>query len=107
MKQMMLAGAAMLALAGCATTSLDDQAPVAAEAALDEAANANAAAATAPLPVPNNPLLADWAGPYGGVPAWDQYRPSQFGEAFTSRSTSNGGRSPRSSTMLRPPHSKM
>jgi len=37
---------------------------------------------TAPVPKPANPLLADWSGPYGGIPAWDKYDPSQFGEAF-------------------------
>ena len=39
--------------------------------------------APAPTPRPANPLLADWTGPYGGVPAWDQYNNSQFSEAFT------------------------
>jgi peptidyl-dipeptidase Dcp len=29
-----------------------------------------------------NPLLATWAGPYGGVPPWDQVRPELFPEAF-------------------------
>ena len=29
-----------------------------------------------------NPLLAEWAGPYGGVPPWDQVRPELFPEAF-------------------------
>ena len=36
-----------------------------------------------PAPKPANPLLADWSGPYGGIPAWDKYSPAQFGEAFT------------------------
>jgi peptidyl-dipeptidase Dcp len=29
-----------------------------------------------------NPLLADWTGPYGGVPPWDQVRPDLFPAAF-------------------------
>ncbi|MBC2777108.1 M3 family metallopeptidase [Parasphingopyxis marina] len=29
-----------------------------------------------------NPLLADWAGPFEGVPPWDEMRPELFGEAF-------------------------
>ena len=29
-----------------------------------------------------NPLLADWSGPYGGVPPWDRVRPEDFPEAF-------------------------
>ncbi|MEZ4399840.1 MAG: M3 family metallopeptidase [Kofleriaceae bacterium] len=30
-----------------------------------------------------DPLLAPWAGPYGGVPPWDQLDPSKFAAAFT------------------------
>ena len=41
------------------------------------AAQTPAEAATA------NPLLAEWTGPYGGVPPWDKVRPELFGEAFT------------------------
>jgi peptidyl-dipeptidase Dcp len=29
-----------------------------------------------------NPLLAEWTGPYGGVPPWDQVRPELFPQAF-------------------------
>ena len=29
-----------------------------------------------------NPLLAEWAGPYGGVPPWDQVKPGLFPAAF-------------------------
>ena len=29
-----------------------------------------------------NPLLADWTGPYGGVPPWDQVTPELFPAAF-------------------------
>ena len=29
-----------------------------------------------------NPLVAPWAGPYGGVPPWDQMRPDYFPAAF-------------------------
>jgi peptidyl-dipeptidase Dcp len=29
-----------------------------------------------------NPLLAPWAGPYGGVPPWDRVRPEYFPTAF-------------------------
>lgn len=37
------------------------------------------AAATAPAA---NPLLADWTGPYGGVPPWDKVKPELFPAAF-------------------------
>jgi peptidyl-dipeptidase Dcp len=84
MNRLFLAGSALLALGACAHVTEED---VQATAALaSEAANEAAAAvpiADAPAPRPNNPLLAEWAGPYGGVPAWDRYSPSQFGEAFT------------------------
>ena len=47
---------------------------------------AGAAAAqtpTSPAVAPAaNPLLADWSGPYGGVPPWDKVRPELFAQAF-------------------------
>ena len=45
---------------------------------------AAAAAEPAPAPptVPDNVLLASWAGPYDGVPPWDQVRPELFPQAF-------------------------
>ncbi len=73
MKQVILAGSTALALSGVAGPAISAE-PI-------SMAGAQAAAALAPKP--SNPLLADWTGPYGGVPAWDRYNPSQFGEAFT------------------------
>jgi peptidyl-dipeptidase Dcp len=32
--------------------------------------------------VPDNPLTAPWAGPYGGVPPWDRMAPEHFPGAF-------------------------
>ena len=48
------------------------------------AASAQPAApvASAATAVPNNPLLAEWTGPFGGVPAWDKVKPELFPEAF-------------------------
>jgi peptidyl-dipeptidase Dcp len=43
---------------------------------------AEAAPAAATIPVPANPLLAEWTGPFGGVPAWDKVKPELFPEAF-------------------------
>ena len=42
------------------------------------------AAQTSPAAAPQaaNPLLADWTGPYGGVPPWDKVRPELFPAAF-------------------------
>jgi len=79
MKRMMLAGCALVALGGCAT----GQPYTGVEAGPAAVAEIPAAAvAPAAIPVPNNILLADWTGPYGGVPAWDKVRPELFSEAF-------------------------
>lgn len=43
------------------------------------AAQTTPAATTAPA---SNPLLADWTGPYGGVPPWDKVKPELFPAAF-------------------------
>ena len=69
MRHFLIAGASLLALLGCAssTTATAPTAPVA------QAAPA----------VPANPLLTEWTGPYGGVPPWDQVKPELFPEAFT------------------------
>src|SRR5689334_15231996 len=38
---------------------------------------------TMPTPAaPANPLLADWTGPYDGVPPWDKVRADLFPSAF-------------------------
>ncbi|MCY7279804.1 MAG: hypothetical protein LH610_02720, partial [Sphingomonas bacterium] len=78
MKTILLGGAAVLALGGCAAqtgapVAVTDVAPPAASAPVESAA----------VPVPNNILLADWTGPYQGVPPWDQVKPELFDEAYT------------------------
>jgi peptidyl-dipeptidase Dcp len=78
LKLHLLAGAAALALGGC-TTMADAPAETAAATA---AAEAPAAAAEAAPAVPANILLADWTGPYEGVPPWDQVKPELFPEAY-------------------------
>lgn len=70
-------GIAAVAPSGCASGEVPPP------AAIEPAVAPVAEPVAAPTPRPNNPLLAEWSGPYGGVPAWDQYDPSQFGEAFT------------------------
>lgn len=77
MKRMMLASTALAVLAGCTTTPAPESvavAPVAVEPAEP--------VAPVQVPVPNNILLQEWAGPYDGVPPWDQVRPELFPEAF-------------------------
>ena len=53
-----------------------------ATAAAIPAMAAETATAAASVAVPNNVLLADWKGPYQGVPPWDQVKPEQFDEAI-------------------------
>ena len=65
MKMILMAGAAVLAT-GAAMLP----------------ATAQTATASASVAVPNNLLLADWKGPYQGVPPWDQVKPEQFDEAI-------------------------
>lgn len=77
LKSALLAGSSLLLLAGCATVPTAE--PVAVSEAPAEAAPPVAAAAPA---VPANILLADWSGPYGGVPPWDQVKVADFPEAL-------------------------
>jgi peptidyl-dipeptidase Dcp len=76
LKSALLAGSSMLLLAGCATV------PSAEPGATSVAAADSAPVAAAPA-VPNNVLLAEWTGPYGGVVPWDQVKVSDFPEALT------------------------
>jgi peptidyl-dipeptidase Dcp len=62
------------AVAGCAT--MQNQAST-----LDASADA-AASAPAPAADPDNPLLAEWTGPYGGVPPFDRVRIEHFRPAL-------------------------
>ncbi|UUR09206.1 M3 family metallopeptidase [Sphingomonas glaciei] len=76
LKSALLAGSSLILLAGCATVPAAE--PAATPAAVAEAAPVEAAPA-----VPNNILLADWTGAYGGVPPWDRVKASDFPEALT------------------------
>jgi peptidyl-dipeptidase Dcp len=77
MKRILLAGSALTALAGCAATQ--NEVAIAPPAG---AAPAEAPVAETVVPVPANILLADWTGPYEGVPPWDQVKPDLFPEAL-------------------------
>ncbi len=46
------------------------------------AADPLAAQGSVVRPAESNPLLADWTGPYGGVPPWDKVKPDLFPAAF-------------------------
>ena len=79
MKRMVLATSALVALGGCAAgqsytgVEAGPNAPTA-EVAPPTAANV--------IPMPDNILLAEWTGPYEGVPPWDQVKPGLFPQAF-------------------------
>ncbi len=75
-KHAFLAGTALMALAACTTTGSQVE-----TATAPQAAAAEPVAAAAPA-VPDNILLADWSGPYEGVPPWDKVRPDLFNQAF-------------------------
>ena len=76
MKHALLAGSALIVLAGCAAVPAAE--PVAAVSSVTEAAPAAAAPA-----VPDNAILADYAGSFEGVPAWDKVRVADFPQAFS------------------------
>ena len=79
MKQSMLAGTAMTLLAGCATA--ERPMPVTAAAVVAPAEVVAVPLAPA-VPAPNNVLLADWTGPYDGVPPWHLVKPELFPQAL-------------------------
>ena len=76
LKSALLAGSSLLLLASCATVP-------AAEPATTPPAVADAAPVAAAPAVPDNVLLAEWTGPYGGVVPWDKVKVSDFPEALT------------------------
>jgi peptidyl-dipeptidase Dcp len=75
-KHVLLAGSAVLTLAACAT------APGAEPMASAPGTSAEDQAAAAAPAVPDNVLLADWTGGFGGVPPWDKVKPSDFPQAL-------------------------
>ncbi|HEV2747998.1 MAG TPA: M3 family metallopeptidase [Allosphingosinicella sp.] len=78
MKALLLASAATLALTGCTTVNQD-----AAEVDRPAAERAPAPAEASPAaPMPDNVLLADWQGPFEGVPPFDKVAPELFPAAL-------------------------
>ena len=74
LKSVLLASVAALALGGCAT--MEQQSP------MGSAEVPERSEATANVAVPDNILLAEWTGPYDGVPPWDKVKVTDFPEAF-------------------------
>jgi peptidyl-dipeptidase Dcp len=75
LKPILLTTAAAFALGACASTA-SEEGPATAAAA------PQAAPAAPAIVAPDNILLADWTGPYDGVPPWDQVKPELFPEAI-------------------------
>jgi peptidyl-dipeptidase Dcp len=90
----MKSGSALLiavAIAGCASQG-NDVKPVTEEptATATIAPEPEPVAAPAPIEIdPNNPLLATWTGPYGGVPPFDQIKVEQFKPALETAMAEN------------------
>ncbi len=70
-------GALVLATAAAGCATMQNQAST-----TDAAAPAAAASSAVPAGAANNPLLAEWTGPYGGVPPFDQVRIEDFRPAL-------------------------
>ena len=82
MRQSLIAmsiAAALATMAGCSKDSPETQAATAAEASTSAAV---ASAGELGAVVKNNPLLAEWTGPYGGVPAFDKMKVSDLKPAL-------------------------
>ena len=69
-------------LLGCAAATFGGGAIAETQSAALPAAAQTPAVATPNVVVPNNPLLAEWTGPYGGVPPWDKVKAELFPGAF-------------------------
>ena len=77
MKSIWMVGTALIALSGCTMMN-----PPTMTAPVVRADTDDRMAAITPIPVPDNVLLADWTGPFDGVPPWDKVRPQDFDQAF-------------------------
>ncbi|WP_295803477.1 M3 family metallopeptidase [uncultured Microbulbifer sp.] len=82
MRQTLIAMSIAAALASMAGCSKDSQETQAANAVAPVAAEATASAEGQAAVVKNNPLLAEWSGPYGGVPAFDKMKVSDLKPAL-------------------------
>ena len=81
MKHILLTAAAAFSLGACATTRDDNPDGTMPDVGLAVPRAINEQAARE-VQVPNNILLADWTGPYDGVPPWDKVTPERFPEAL-------------------------
>ncbi|HEX6640056.1 MAG TPA: M3 family metallopeptidase, partial [Thermoanaerobaculia bacterium] len=81
-----------IAIAGCASNGNDvtTQTATTPEETTATATVNETAPATPPIAIdPNNPLLAEWTGPYGGVPPFDQIKVEHFKPALETAMAEN------------------
>ena len=90
MRNLLTTLAAVLLVASCASKP-DVTTTTPAPSPTDTTVNAPQAAPTPPPPpaAPANPLLADWTGPYGGVPPFDKVRVADFKPALEAAMAEN------------------
>jgi len=77
-RQVLIGGASLMALTGCATAGGTAGAP----SAVSLAAEAEAARAILPAQTPRAELLQPWTGPYDGTPPWNKVTPAKLREAM-------------------------
>ncbi len=81
--------AAAIAIAACTTTKNDVTMPTATETTPAPVAETTPPPPPTPAPAPDNPLLASWSGPYGGVPPFDQVKVEHFKPALEAAMAEN------------------
>ena len=82
MRKALMIAVSSIALTAC-TTMNEDSSMATQVPPGDTAANGSGDTAdTADTTVNDNPLTAEWTGPFEGVPPWDEMEPELFGPAF-------------------------
>ncbi|MFP5246727.1 MAG: M3 family metallopeptidase, partial [Thermoanaerobaculia bacterium] len=78
-----------LAIAGCASTGSDDVTPTATTPEPTAVATQTESTPPPQTATADNPLLAPWTGPYGGVPPFDKVRVEHFAPALEAAMAEN------------------
>jgi peptidyl-dipeptidase Dcp len=81
--------AAAIAIAACTTTKNDVTMPTATESTPAPVVEMTQPPPPSPAPAEENPLLASWSGPYGGVPPFDRVKVEQFKPALEAAMAEN------------------
>lgn len=81
-RHLLVGGASLFALTGCASAGAKETAMTPSAAALSTADEARIARAVLPATAPRAELLQPWTGPYEGVPPWDKVTVAKMREAI-------------------------